>query len=77
MQPAFGRPGISVREAAESPRVQPRGVSTSVSKPATVRPPTDEVPGRLLEPHNQPFSRAMRTASARLRTASFWIAIER
>lgn len=77
MQPAFDRPDISVREAAESLRVPPREVSTSVSEPATVQPPADEAPGRLLEPHSQPFSRAIRTASARLRTASFWIAIER
>lgn len=27
--------------------------------------------------YSQPFSRAIRTASARLRTASFWIAVER
>lgn len=40
---------------------------------------TDQVRAERARPagYSQPFSRAIRTASARLRAASFWIAVER
>ncbi|MFC9625097.1 hypothetical protein ACFTXM_35790 [Streptomyces sp. NPDC056930] len=68
---AVGLPGEKIKGIADAGRVLvlkggPNGVSGAGSKEFL-----------LLRPYSQPFSRAMRTASARLRAAIFWIAMER
>ncbi|CAL9541025.1 hypothetical protein SUDANB60_04222 [Streptomyces sp. enrichment culture] len=55
----------------EAPSTAPTG------RPARVRSSGAEGRATLQAAYSQPLSRAMRTASALLRAASFWMAVER
>lgn len=58
------------------PQVQDPGAAAPCG-PATHAPGAAGPAGPSTGTYSQPFSRAIRTASARLRAASFWIAMER